>query len=464
MSDEWGDEEQTECAALTIQQEDSDTPDDCHMVLDENEETSQNSTQKEISDYQAARSLFSGQVERAQGDPTDLNKFHRGSADDFDLLDQPTHAVPPFISRAIQDLLRTSARSDVDNDNIRISAYEALNSVILDSAEDTLATITELVRPLIDGLKQTFSQTPLTTEDNETLVEIQSVLCGLLNDLCTRLQGAIRPFADDIMSCFLEVLKFSHMTLLDDVLMAVAALANAIGEDFLRYMDAFGPHLMTGLSAVTSVTVLSLAITAVGDVSRALDTKFSPYLDTFYRTTVSILTNPSTDKSLRPMLLSAIADYAIVSGGAFEPYIQETMRLVQAAQQIKIEDVNDEDQIDFVNSLRISIFDVYTGLLQGLTRERKAIVLQNYVEEMFKYIIVTCIDRFNTDAVFVSVLNLIGDAGSVLGGTVHEYLRHPEIQKVLSFGLESLDNDVREASTRARNVAKAVEQSRKLSH
>ncbi|KAL0241491.1 hypothetical protein GEMRC1_006726 [Eukaryota sp. GEM-RC1] len=374
--------------------------------------------------------------------------------------DQPTHALSPYVFRAIQELLRTSARSDADMNNLRISAYDALNSVILYSAEDTLATISELVRPLIDRMKQTFSQTALTAEDKDTLFEVQSQLCGLFHALCTRLRGAIRPFADDIMSCFLEVLKFSHKTVFEEVLMAVGALANAIGEDFLRYMDAFGPHLMTGLSAIGSVSVLSLAIGAAGDVSRALDTKFVPYLDTFYRATVSILTNPSTDKVLRPMLLSTIGDYALVSGGAFEPYIQETMRLVQAAQQIKIEDVNDEDQRDFVNSLRCAIFDVYTGLLQGLKQERKAILLQNYVEEMFKYIIVTCNDRFKTDAAFASALNLIGDAGSVLGGTVHEYLKHPEIQKVLSFGRKSLDDDVREASKWARNVAKAVEQSR----
>ncbi|KAL0241264.1 hypothetical protein GEMRC1_006499 [Eukaryota sp. GEM-RC1] len=134
MSDEWGDEEQTEFATLgvapTKQQEDSDIPDDWDMDSDEDEEASQNVTQEEISDYQATRSLFSGQGERAQGDPTDLNNFHPVSADDFDLLGKAigkrmlTYYKDALNFDALLKQVISTAVSPMDSESTRrVSAY-----------------------------------------------------------------------------------------------------------------------------------------------------------------------------------------------------------------------------------------------------------------------------------------------------------------------------------------------------
>ncbi|KAL0207377.1 hypothetical protein P9112_012005 [Eukaryota sp. TZLM1-RC] len=372
------------------------------------------------------------------------------------LRDQPSHALSPYIVRSIRELLQCSSRPDADVSNLRISAYETLNNIILFSAEDSLPTISELVNPLIERMKATFGQAGLTSADREEIFDLQSHLCGLFHAICTRLRGSVRPYADSLMMCFLEVLKYPHKTVFEEVLMAVGALATAIGAEFARYMDAFGPHLMNGLSTGGPVRVLTLAIGAAGDVCRALDRAFVPYLPTFYAATVALLRDANTDPFTRPMLLSILGDYALVCGGAFEQYIPETIELLNAAKQINISNPEDEDQILWVNSLRQAVFDVYTGLLQGLKPEKKGLLLQPYIDNMFVYIVNVANDKYRNDDVLAAAINLIGDVGSVLGATVSTYLQNKAIDDLVKKGRSSHDADVEEAAKWARSVISKI--------
>ncbi|KAL0222094.1 hypothetical protein RCL1_001948 [Eukaryota sp. TZLM3-RCL] len=374
-------------------------------------------------------------------------------AESFEALkDQPNHSLSLFTERIINDLLQCSARADGDQHNLRISAYEALNNVILFSAVDSLPFISRLVAPLLDRMRQTFSTQALTGADKDALFELQSHLCGLFHALCTRLKRDIAPHGDSIMTCFLEVLKYPHKIVFEEVLMAVGALANAIGENFDVYMQAFGPHLLSGFNPDHPVRVLALSIGAAGDVARALDTKFIPYFQVFYSAAITLLRAPTTERILRPMLLSLLGDFALVTGGAYEPCIKETMDLVAAAQSIEITDAEDEDQIDFVNSLRSAVFDVYTGLLQGLKPEKKGGLLLPFCDNMFQYIVHVYSDKHISDAVLASAVSLIGDAGSVLGPSIATIVNHPSIVDIIKKTKQSHDEDVRDAAKWAFDV------------
>jgi hypothetical protein len=57
----------------------------------------------------------------------------------------------------------------------------------------------------------------------------------------------VSNFADSLMTCFLQVLRCNVNSVQEDAMQAIAALVQAMGADFLKYMEAFYPFLEQGL-------------------------------------------------------------------------------------------------------------------------------------------------------------------------------------------------------------------------
>ncbi len=75
------------------------------------------------------------------------------------------------------------------------------------------------------------------------MVCLQSVIQKLADE-------AILPHADNMMGLFLAVLQAKNASVHEEALMAISAIANRVGADFIKYMAAFKPHLLNGLRAV----------------------------------------------------------------------------------------------------------------------------------------------------------------------------------------------------------------------
>lgn len=67
----------------------------------------------------------------------------------------------------------------------------------------------------------------------------------------------------------------------DTVFAAVGALANALEEGFLPYMEAFSGFLYNALGNQDEPGLCSMAIGLVSDITRALGEKVQPYCDAF---------------------------------------------------------------------------------------------------------------------------------------------------------------------------------------
>lgn len=75
----------------------------------------------------------------------------------------------------------------------------------------------------------------------------------------------------------------------DTVFAAIGALANALEQDFLQYMDAFTPYLYNALGNMEEPALCSMAIGLVSDIVRALGEKAQPYCDNFMNYLLNIL-------------------------------------------------------------------------------------------------------------------------------------------------------------------------------
>lgn len=88
--------------------------------------------------------------------------------------------------QTVQALLFTAGRNDGDNDNLRSSAYEALNVVLLYAPDSHLPTMETIAIQIIERLEKTFSTELLSQDDINAQVELQGLLCGVLQveDYC----------------------------------------------------------------------------------------------------------------------------------------------------------------------------------------------------------------------------------------------------------------------------------------
>ena len=192
--------------------------------------------------------------------------------------------------------------SEADN-QLRMAAYEVLNAFVTNAANDSLPIVAKLSEVVLERLEKTLpmQQQIVSVEDRIMLEEIQTSLTSVLlvSDLPTqrllwtncrrpkavvqRLEGEIKPAADRIMNVLLQILSSvgSKSSVPDTVFAAVGALANALEEDFAKYMNSFSPFLYNALGNREEPGLCAMAIGLVSDITRALGQLSQPYCDTF---------------------------------------------------------------------------------------------------------------------------------------------------------------------------------------
>lgn len=197
-------------------------------------------------------------------------------------------------------------RHDADN-QLRTAAYEVLVSFVTNSANDSLPVVATLSDVILQRLEQTvpMQQQVVSVEDRITLEEMQTSLASVLlvssirqvhipeyaawsrtdhiKSIIQRLEADIKPQADRIMHALLRVLSTlpPKSSVPDAILATISAVAGALEEDFLKYMDSFTPFLYSALGNQEELGLCSMAIGLVSDIARALNDKVQPYCDTF---------------------------------------------------------------------------------------------------------------------------------------------------------------------------------------
>lgn len=67
----------------------------------------------------------------------------------------------------------------------------------------------------------------------------------------------------------------------DVVFATVGALASALEDDFVKYMEPFSPFLYNALGNKEEPGLCAMAIGLVSDIARALNEKVQPFCDAF---------------------------------------------------------------------------------------------------------------------------------------------------------------------------------------
>lgn len=350
-----------------------------------------------------------------------------------------------YFQSIIQALLVTSERPDAEM-GLKMECYEAMNEIIRSATQENFVTIGQLIPHVLQKLAAATFEGPqghaMSAALQEKQADDQALLCGTLQVIIQVLGGAsastkaaLGQYADLLMQAFLSVLNCRSATVHEEAMLAVGALAYAVGAGFAKYMDAFIPFIKLGLENHEEHQVCSVTVGVVGDICRALDEKVIPYCDGIVYQLLRDLENPKLHRNVKPPILSCFGDLALATGPAFEKYVPYVGSMLQSAAQLTMSTKgdDDDDMNEYNNELRNGIFEAYAGILQGFKSDpSKLNMIREHVQGVLALVEVAAADPNRSDAVTRSMVGVLGDMADTMDHLGPLFVQRPFYKKFLN--------------------------------
>ena len=368
----------------------------------------------------------------------------------------------------IQALLMTSERPDAEV-GLKMECYEAMNEIIRSATQENYSTIGQLIQHVLQKLAATFEgQEHMGAELLEKQADAQALLCGTLQVIIQVLGGAneatkaaLSQYADSLMQAFLTVFACRSATVHEEAMLAVGALAYAVGSGFVKYMDAFFPFVKLGLENHEEHQVCSVTVGVVGDICRALDEKVVPYCDGIVYALLRDLESEKLHRNVKPPILSCFGDLALATGPAFEKYVPYVLSMLQSATQLTIGAKSDDDEMnEYNNQLRNGIFEAYAGILQGFKSDpSKLTMIREHTPSVLALVETVAADPSRDEVVTRSMVGVLGDMADTIDQIGPLFAQRPFYKDFLKECQQSNDASLRDtANWAAARIADRVNQ------
>lgn len=380
------------------------------------------------------------------------------SADVSDESAEPeTYCLSSYFEPILQKLLETTDRTDGSQNNLRSAAYEALMEMVKNSPKDCYVTVQKTTMVILDRLQKVLQMEShiQSTSDRVQFNDLQSLLCATLQSVLRKVTAEDAPqISDAIMSALLQMLQGSSGKaggVQEDALLAVSTLIEVLGENFVKYMDPFKPFLASGLRNHEEYQVCQAAVGVTGDVCRALSHKILPFSDEIMMILLENLGNDQVHRSVKPQILSVFGDVALAVGPEFKKYLDVVIATLQQASQAQV-DKTDYDMVDYLNELRESCLEAYTGIVQGLkgdadTPSAEIAVIQPHVAHMLQFVEHVAVDEEISDGVVAACCGLIGDLCTAFGNNMLQLVDKESITNLLTKGRRSKSGKTKTLAT-----------------
>jgi importin subunit beta-1 len=324
-------------------------------------------------------------------------------------------------------LLQVTERNDVDG-QLRTAAYEVLNAFVQNAAGDSVPLVADLSTVILERLQNSLGlqSQVVSVEDRLALEEIQTSLTSVVMAIVQRLEGDIRPLADRIMQILLQLLTVvgPKSSVPDTVFAAIGSMATALEDDFIKYMEAFAPHLYNALGNQEEPGLCSMAIGLVSDITRSLGEKVQPFCDAFMNYLLENLKGNHLGNQFKPAILQCFGDIAQAIGGHFETYLSVVAQVLQQASSVSLNTENNFEMMDYVTSLREGIMDAWDGAIVAMKISGKTELLIPYIDSIFQLLRIIYQDTNRTEALLRSSCGVIGDlADAFPNGQFREFFR-----------------------------------------
>ncbi|CRK48695.1 hypothetical protein BN1723_008142 [Verticillium longisporum] len=224
-------------------------------------------------------------------------------------------------------------------------------------------------------------------------------------------QDLLNILGDRIMGALLQILNSvgAKSSVPDSAFAAISALANAMEEDFNKYMEAFTPFLYNALANQEEPSLCSMAIGLVSDLTRSLGERSQPYCDNFMNHLLNNLKSTTLSNQFKPAILQCFGDIAGAIGGHFETYLAVIAQVLQQAATVNATADGPYEMYDYVVSLREGIMDAWGGIIGAMKSSGKTAVLQEQVPHIFQLLSQIASDMNRSEALMRASMGVIGD-------------------------------------------------------
>ena len=363
--------------------------------------------------------------------------------------------LSPYFENVVGALLETAARPVDAGDAVRLQmqAFEAVNEVVRVSSVEASELVARLLPVGVGKLMEATANPPGVPEAAERQSEVQGLLCGVLQVAMQKLSEGgdetrqlAAQHADAVMTALLRVLTWRRDSINEEALLAVGALTYTVGRGFQKYLDAFFPVLEQGLQNFQDWQTCQFCVTTIGDVCRAVDELVFPYCDRLMMLLLTNLQNNEVHRSIKPQILCAFGDVAMAVGDRFEKYLNHVTQMLQSAAALCVDLAaaaardDDDDTADYVNSLRLGILEAWTGMFNGLSKQRVDQYLRQCAPSLIEFVEQIAADQNNQKpSVWRSAAALLGDVASSLSGVGVLFQQKPFVRPFLQQCYSDID-------------------------
>ncbi|KAH8334301.1 importin subunit beta [Drosophila kikkawai] len=336
-----------------------------------------------------------------------------------------TYALSPFFEYIITQLLVTTDRSDGAQANLRGAAYEALMDMIKNSPLDCYLVVQRTTLVILERLNQVMQmETQINNHsDRHQFNDLQSLLCATLQSVLRKVHEQDAPqISDAIMTALLTMFNSSTGKaggVQEDAFLAVSTLVELLGVQFAKYMPAFKDFLIMGLKNHQEYQVCCASVGVTGDIFRAVKDQMVPYCDEIMSVMLNNLAEPTLHRSVKPQILSAFGDIALSIGSHFLKYLSVVLDMLRVASNLQI-DANNYDMNEYINELRESVLEAYTGIIQGLkgmdqTAHPDVMHMEPHLAHIIGFIKRIAQEGDVSDSMMASAAGFIGDLCTSFG-------------------------------------------------
>lgn len=376
-----------------------------------------------------------------------------------DSTGQPeTYLLSPCFEPMVSELIKTTDRTDGNQSNLRLAAFETLMELIKNSPKDCYPVVQSTTVLMLKKLEQLLNMEASATSstDKNQLMDLQSLLCATLQSVLRKMRPEDAALVGEhVMNGLVQIMNRTANnkgggSVMEEALLAVSVLAETLNNGFIAYVDALKPHLMRALANHEEPQVCAAAVGLVTDMCRAIEVNIAPALDDIMGTLVESLRSPRLDKDVKVTILGCFGDIALAIGEHFERYVQIVMSmLMEASTAAIVTNPQDYDQVDYVDKLRENCVMAYTGILQGmrpagadsdeLKMNQAKQSLSRFVPHMCDMIAKCCETTpvAPSDSLVATVAGLIGDLIVLYGAQITPTLSNEKVSALLGRGRKS---------------------------
>jgi len=332
--------------------------------------------------------------------------------------------ISPYLSKLILGLLRRADKQDSSQNHLLNCCYEAIVSIIESSGTEDRKLLMEVLGEMMKRLGNLVSKAS-SDKDVHHMNNIRGIVSVIGTVILTVGSDGFKDAeaekrADLIMQQLMRVLRADDCHVQEEVILAIIPLANALGENFTRYINSPNPEMnlvRLVLKNIEKPAVLpkltEVSVSLLGTIASSCGNTITPLCDDL----VSYLIQSMVDNELaiwvKPVIISCIGDIALAVNGNFTRYLECVMGLLfQAGGNSVVTD--DEDVLDSIQRVRECVLEACSSIVQSLRTEDVGAQLLEYVNGCILLIEGVLQDTNHTLTIRHNSLNLVFDIVRVL--------------------------------------------------